>query len=205
MKTPVVMPENLSQTSRAFPLASAVGDERSPSVPLSDPRGNFRKEADLSPARTGVTLIEITVVLLLLGIVAAVAQPRFSSALSAYRLDAAAERVRADLEYARTLARVRSRTTTVRFEDVNAGGFYRFDRVPSAEQPESVFDVEDQETWYHVDLTEEPYRVELRSAPDSIAFDLYGSPTGTSLVELALGDRLKKIRVVANSGEILVE
>lgn len=160
-----------------------------------------------SPPRAGATLIELTVVLLLLGIVAAVAQPRFSSALSAYRLEAAAERVRGDLEYARTLARVQSRTTTVRFFTEGAGeaSFYRFDRVPPLDQPASAFDADRQETWYQVDLTEEPYGVELRSAPGSIAFDLYGSPAEAAVIEVALGEQSKRIRVVASSGEILVE
>lgn len=159
------------------------------------------------PSRGGTTLIEVTVVVLLLGIVAAVAQPRFSRALSAYRLDAAAERVRADLEYARTLARVQSRTTTVRFTTgaATGGGFYRFDSVASPDQPESIFDNDDQSTWYRVDLTEEPYGVELRAAPDSIVFDMYGSSTGASIVEIALGDASKQISVVASTIEVLSE
>lgn len=159
------------------------------------------------PFRAGTTLLEMTIVLLLVGIVAAVAQPRFSSALSAYRLEAAAQRVRSDLEYARTLARVQSRMTTVRFStaDASHGGSYRFEGVPSPGDTPDGFDADDHETWYEVDLTEEPYRVILQSAPESISFDLYGSPTKSAVIVVALGHRSKSIRVIASSGEMVIE
>lgn len=163
--------------------------------------------ADPSPRRAGMSLIEVTVVVVLMGIVAAVAQPRFSSALSAYRLDAAAERVRADMEYARTLSRVQSRTTTVRLTtgDATGGGFYLFDQVPAPDQSTEAFKADDENTWYRVDLTQEPYGVELRSAPETVVFDMYGSATEAAVVQVALGDASRTISITASSIEVLVE
>src|SRR6056297_2096158 len=94
--------------------------------------------------RRGLSLLELTVVLLLLGIVAAVAQPKFSETLSRYRVEAAAARLQSDLVYAQTLARVRSRATTVRFF-VAAEGFpsaYRLERVPDPTVAATRFSLE---------------------------------------------------------------
>src|SRR5688500_9245400 len=56
-------------------------------------------------AALGFTLIEIVMVLFIMAIVAAMAAPRYSQAIARYRLESAAGRVAADLEYARALAR----------------------------------------------------------------------------------------------------
>src|SRR5204863_23675 len=56
-------------------------------------------------SRRAFSLIEITLVLMVMGVLAALAVPRYASALARYRADAAARRIVADLDLARTTAR----------------------------------------------------------------------------------------------------
>src|SRR6056297_880136 len=155
------------------------------------------------PRRRGFSLLELTVVLLLLGIVAAVAQPKFSETLSRYRVEAAAARLQSDLIYAQTLARVRSRATTIRFfvaaERLTSA--YRLEGVPDPAVAANRFSPQTPSTWYRVALHEEPYRVALRAAPATLTFDLHGRPDTAAAMTLGLGTRTRRVRVIAGSGE----
>ncbi|MHC4992265.1 MAG: GspH/FimT family pseudopilin [Planctomycetota bacterium] len=55
--------------------------------------------------RRGTSLVEVVVVLVVIGTVAAIAQPRYATALARYRADSAARRIIADLAAARQRAR----------------------------------------------------------------------------------------------------
>lgn len=65
--------------------------------------------------RRAFTLIDLTVTLLILGIVAAVAVPKFSQSLDIIRADSAARHIAADLNYARHRAQVSSQSVPVNF------------------------------------------------------------------------------------------
>ena len=59
--------------------------------------------------RSAHTLIDMVVTCLLMGIVAAVAAPRYSSAKLQFQADAAARHLQSDLEIARSTARFKGR------------------------------------------------------------------------------------------------
>ena len=63
--------------------------------------------------RRGFTLLELVLVVAILGVVAAIAAPRYGNAIQNYRANAAAQRLRADLEYARARAKSTSSSRTV--------------------------------------------------------------------------------------------
>ena len=65
--------------------------------------------------RRGLSLIDMVVTVLILGIVSAVAAPRFSNALVSSQLKSAGQRIVADLQFARNQAKTKSDLVTVQF------------------------------------------------------------------------------------------
>ncbi|QEG43474.1 pilus assembly FimT family protein [Roseimaritima ulvae] len=160
-------------------------------------RGSHRR-------RTAFSLIELTVVILILGIVAAVAQPRYAAALAAFRLDSAAQRVAQDLQWASTRARVSSKPVLIRFHDDAPEAFYRFDKLADPLNPAAAMNPADSSTWYTVDLTQEPYAVWL-SANADLTFDIHGRCDQDALIVLSLGAESRTVRWNAASGELIIE
>ena len=92
-------------------------------------------------------------VLVIVGIVAAIAVPRYFHAIARYRANAAAQRIVADLELARTSARTAGLSRTATF-DLAAGALTISDVTPLNRIG----------TVYRTDFTAEPYRTALVAA-----------------------------------------
>ena len=112
--------------------------------------------------RDAFTLVELMLVLVTVGIVAAMAAPRYASALSNYRARCAAQRVAVDLTGAAADALAASAARTVQF-DVKANSYSVNGGAP-------------------VSLDAEPYHATLVSVDlggdEAIRFDGYGAPDG---------------------------
>jgi type IV fimbrial biogenesis protein FimT len=145
--------------------------------------------------RRGFSLLELTIVILIIGILAAVVTPNWASLLSKYRADAAAQRIVTDLSRLQSLAYSTSTTQTLTFNVAQSTyqitGLRGLDRVNST---------------YSVDLAAEPYRSTLVSATfggaAQISFDGYGQPTvagGTVIV--SSGGQQRTISVDATTGK----
>lgn len=76
----------------------------------------------------GFTLVELVLVLLILGILAATAIPRVP--VSPVGVDAAARKIRSDLQYARSLAMTRGRNHGIEF--TTAAPYVLYDQTPSS-------------------------------------------------------------------------
>lgn len=145
--------------------------------------------------RSGFSMIEVIVSVAIIGILAAVAAPRLGRGLNAYQIEAAAERVAADLrlitEYSRN--RGNSQTITV-YPDRNSYSF-------------SGLSVNGQNEPYVVELSAAPYEAGIQSVtPESgrVTVDGFGFPGETLTVVLSVGDFLRTVRLEAATGRVFV-
>ena len=138
----------------------------------------------------GFTLLELMIVLVIVATVGAMALPRFAKASARQQLEAAAKRVAADFELARTRARGASQAVTLTFNTNNST--YRFNNVGG----EATI----------VDLSDSPYGVSITNAKFSTdnnvaTFNGYGVPAFGGLVTLSNGTDTVTVNLKAN-GEV---
>ncbi|QDU57435.1 pilus assembly FimT family protein [Aeoliella mucimassa] len=124
----------------------------------------------------GYSLIELVTTLLVLGILAGVAAPKYYHSLSIANCDAAARRIAADINL------VRARGMMIGRQGGETITFYpELHRYQAVSDPD--LDREDEEYW--VDLTSTPYPVKIasvaftntlgNSTQGSLRFDIYGN------------------------------
>ncbi|MFQ5730798.1 MAG: Tfp pilus assembly protein FimT/FimU [Planctomycetaceae bacterium] len=141
--------------------------------------------------RAGLTLVDMVISVLIVGIMAAVAVPRSIDTLHRYRANAAAERVLVDLELARKDAMSASAARTVRFSSTS----YTLSAMSDLDRSRAV---------YAVDLAEPPYRSAVAAAALAgdkiIIFDGYGRPDSGGRVVIVSGGRQATVSVDAETG-----
>jgi len=148
------------------------------------------------PRRCAFTFLELVIVMLILGIMAAVAVPTFSDSLMYQRVESAARRAKADLEQLRQAARRTSRTQALTFGE------------SSYTLPPDVPGLGQATDSYTVDFMQPPYRltsvsIEFDDSP-TLSFDGHGMPSlGGSFVFQA-GDYVRTISLDGITGEITI-
>lgn len=139
--------------------------------------------------RDGFSLVELVIVLVIIGTLGAIAMPRLGAATARQQLNAAAERVEADLIRARTRARAASQTVTLTFYITTD----RYSQTYVGGKSEIIR------------LDESPYKVDMIYAKFGTTkmaeFNGYGVPANPGSVVLKLGSEQVTITLDGN-GEV---
>ena len=139
-------------------------------------------------------MVELTIVVLIIGIMTAAALPRFADTLSFHRAEAAANRIEADLKLARQRAITSSSSQVVVF--TTGDHKYTLSGVQDPNHPSLE---------YEVVLSEAPYHASLGSADfggaGQVSFDGYGVPNSGGTITVQSGQYVKTITVDPSSGK----
>ena len=137
-------------------------------------------------------------VLAIIAVGAAIAVPRYFSAVARFRADAAAERVAADLHLAQADAKRTSQSRTV-----------VFDPSQSTVTIPGVAGLDRRTADYVARLGDAPYQAKLFSADfggvPQVVFNGYGVPSSTGTVVVRVGDVQKTVVVSALTGKTTVQ
>lgn len=135
--------------------------------------------------------------LVIMGMIAAVAAPRYSGFISQQRLDAAARRIMADIALAQHRARITGTNHKVKF-------WLSTDRY----RLPGMLDPDRSSLGYEVRLSEEPYGIAIDSVDlgggDTVTFDAFGVPDCGGTITIRLGSRQTTIAVDAETGRTSV-
>jgi len=142
-------------------------------------------------SRHGFTLVELVMVVLIIAIMTVVGIPQFGKTLQLHRADAAATRIRADLDLARNRAKMKSADHSVVF-DAGANSYTL----------SGVADLDRSAQTYAVDLTNYPYDAMLTAANfggnGTVVFNGFGIPDSAGTVTVQVGTNVRTVTLDAN-------
>lgn len=142
--------------------------------------------------RRGFTFVELVVVVLLLGIMASIAAPKYVQALAHHRASGAAARVAADLRLAREHARRSSVVQPVLFNLATES--YTLTGMPDLNRPASTYAVP-VGAQYQADVVSANF-----NNTTTVQFDIYGRPNFIGSVVVRSGGVQRTIEVDAVGG-----
>lgn len=146
-----------------------------------------------SRSRRGWTMLDMTVTVLIIGVLSAIVTPRFINAVDRNRVQAAADRIQADLTWARQEAMARSSTTTVQF--VSNSTRYEIPRLADPNHGDQS---------YVVDLSAYPYSVSRVTASFGngavVQFDRFGQPDTGGAVTVQAGSYQQTVTLIPVRG-----
>lgn len=139
------------------------------------------------------SMIEVTAVVVIIGIIASMAAPRFAGLLAHQRVRAAAQRITTDLALVKQRAKSTSAGHTLKI--VPADNTYTISGMTDPDRPGQP---------YTVNLGAEPYQAQLKFVAlgddTEIQYDGYGVPDSDGVIIVAVGDYYMLIYVDPDSG-----
>ena len=158
-------------------------------------RPGVPRRASRTSDRTGASLVELVIVVLIIGIMAAAAVPTFYSSLTFHRVETAARRLKADLERTRQTARLTSSSQSITFQ--NATSYSMSADVVDPDHPSET---------YAVDLSERPYELDSMTidfdGDTSLTFDGYGIPSQGGTVVLSANGYTCTVTLDGTTGRV---
>lgn len=142
----------------------------------------------------GFSLIELVLTTVIVGVVAAMAVPRYADALARYHIEGAARRVVADIDHARNRAEASSGDVAVYFDIANST--IRVPGLPSLTQPDVEFSTVLADEPYHTRMTGADFNGNAR-----LDFNGYGKPAAGGTIVLRSGGLTRTITVDGDTGE----
>jgi prepilin-type N-terminal cleavage/methylation domain-containing protein len=147
--------------------------------------------------RRAFTLVEMIMVVMVIGILAAVAAPRFHRGLLHQRSLRAAQRVGHDLRWARQRALTTSTPQRVVF--TVASSSYALAGVPHPDRPAIS---------YQVDLRQPPLEANLSAADfggdAEVVFDVHGVPDSGGTVQIQVGPFTQTVDLEPQLGKVTI-
>lgn len=141
--------------------------------------------------RHGISMLELVIVTMVMGIMAAVAAPRFAESVQYHRLEMAAKRVVADLESARSLAYTTGSSPTVRFYVEKS--VYQLEGMPDPDRPTQLN--------YTVDLSDAPYYCSFKNVSFTVlTYNGHGLPNTGGEIVIESGGLQRTVNVNATTG-----
>jgi len=149
------------------------------------------------PSGSAFSLVELLVVITIISVSASIAVPMYAGALTRYRADAAAQRIVADLNYARQRARVTGSNVIVQIKQ-GTDCVVLWD-VPSLDNPNAE---------WAIDMSAKPYNADILSATftaGKVTFDGYGYPDAGGSIALVVGTETRTVVLDPDSGKAAVQ
>ena len=142
-------------------------------------------------------MVELSLTMAIMAVLAAIAIPRYAQAISSYRAKAAAQRLVNDLSYVQSVARTTSSSRTITFTT---------DQYSIA----NMRDLETAASTYTVQLSAEPYNAKIASKSLTggrlqIVFDGYGVPDCGGSFTLQAGNSSRIVTLDAATGRATVQ
>lgn len=163
------------------------------------PTGPVRARDSLAPTpiRRAFTFVELLIVLVIVGMLAGIAAPRYANFLAREHVEAAAHRIATDIALAQRRAKFSSTSMTLTFDP--ASECYTLIGVQHPDHPSQP---------YTVDLNGDPYRSLIESADfggdAELIFDGYGIPDSTGTIVVKSGTWQRTIKVDALTGAVTI-
>jgi Tfp pilus assembly protein FimT len=149
-------------------------------------------------SRRGFTLVDVSVTVLLIGIMSAVAAPQFGSMMLEYRVEAAARKIAGDLNYAARSARNRAEPITATFQQGTQN--YSIDVLQDPNHPTVAWTIALSDSGFENCIVSG-----LSLGGDSeITFDIYGRPDASGTVTVSSGSTTQLVSIDQATGKASV-
>ena len=146
--------------------------------------------------RCAYTLVELAIVIVILGILAATTVPRIADAIEAQRIRAVADKMAVDLAFARDYAKTTNVQVKIKFDSINKK--YTMEGIPDDGKgtPDTVVDL---------NLMGMPIdNFTLSNGTDTLTFDRFGQAVGDCVVDVTKGSEVMKVEVLRTDSLIKV-